>query len=117
MDYFYKFDSKFEKELCRIASASDDLPPPQEPEARLGEQLWLFHHDEVPHLLRDAAFGQTVRDRGNRVHHRLFGDVIIRLPLEQEDRAFDLVQMLAHIVSERRRKLPLPAVFVVFFQL
>ena len=79
--------------------ASGDLPPPQETEAGLGEQLWLFHHNEVPHFLHDAAFGQPVRDRGNRVHHRLFGDVIIRLTLEQEDRAFDLVQMLAHIVS------------------
>src|ERR1700688_2160413 len=39
--------------------ASDDVPPPQETEAGLGEQLWLFHHDEVPHLLRDAAFGQA----------------------------------------------------------
>ena len=35
-EYFYKFDSKFEKELCRTARASDDLPPPQETEARLG---------------------------------------------------------------------------------
>ena len=28
----------------------DDLPPPQETEAGLGEKRGLFHHDEVPYF-------------------------------------------------------------------